>query len=63
MAAMTRRQYLGSGATLGAGLLAAACDLVGSTGGAVAPDAPQESQPAIAKPPGVPSQTKQSVAV
>ena len=63
MAAMTRRQYLGGSAALGAGLLAAACDVVGSAGGEVAPDATQETRPAIAKPPGVPNQTKQTVAV
>ena len=63
MAAMTRRQYLGGSAALGAGLLAAACDVVGSAGGDVAPDATQETRPAIAKPPGVPNQTKQTVAV
>ena len=58
MAVMTRRQCLGGGAALGAGLLAAACDVVGSRGGEVVPDAPQETRPAIAKPPGVPNQTK-----
>ncbi len=58
MAVTTRRQYLGSGAALGVGLLAAACDVVGSLGGEVAPDATQETRPAIAKPPGVPNQTK-----
>ena len=63
MAAMTRRQYLGGSVALGAGMLAAACDVVGSAGGDVAPDATQEARPAIAKSPGVPNQTKQTVAV
>ena len=62
MAVMTRRQYLGGGAALGAGLLAAACDVL-DRGGEIVPDATQETRPAIAKPPGVPNQTKQSVAV
>ncbi len=63
MAVTTRRQCLGSGAALGAGLLAAACDVVGSLGGEAAPEPTQAPRPAIAKPPGLPNQTKQSVAV
>ena len=63
MAVMTRRRCLGSGAALGAGLLAAACNIPGSTGAEVAPDATQETRPAVARRPGVPNRTKQSVAV
>ena len=65
MAAITRRQHLGIGAALGAGLLAAACDVLASTGGEVAPDATQETRPAIAKPPGpdLPSQTQRQTPV
>ncbi len=65
MAAMTRRQHLGVGAALGASLLAAACDIAGSTGGEVASDATQETRPAIAKPPGqgLPRQTQRQIPV
>ena len=63
MVAMTRRRCLGGGAALGAGFLAAACDMAESTGGEVVPDATQGTRPAIVKPPGVPNRTKQSVAV
>ena len=63
MALTTRRQYLGGGTALGAGLLAAACDVVGSAGGEVAPDATQETRPAIAKPPGLPRQTQRQIPV
>ena len=64
MAVMTRRQYLGFGAALGVGLLAAACDVFGS-GGEVAPDATQEARPAIAKPPGsdLPRRTQRQIPV
>ena len=65
MATMTRRQYLGIGTALGAGLLAAACDVMGGTSGEVAPDATQETRPAIAKPPGsdLPRQTQRQIPV
>ncbi len=65
MAVMTRRQYLGIGAALGVGLLAAACDVVGGAGGEVAPDATQETRPAIAKRPGpdLPRQTQRQIPV
>ena len=65
MAATTRRQYLAGGTTIGAGLLVAACDIAGSTGGEVAPDAIQESRLAIAKPPGsdLPRQTQRQIPV
>ena len=64
MAVMTRRQCLVV-AALGAGLLAAACDMAERTGGDVAPDATQESRPAIAKPPGsdLPRQTQRQIPV
>ncbi len=62
MPVTTRRQYLSGGAALGAGLLAAACDVFGS-GGEVAPDATQETRPSVARRPGVPNQTKQPVTV
>ena len=62
MPVTTRRQYLSGGAALGAGLLAAACDVFGS-GGEVAPDATQEARPSVARRPGVPNQTKQPVTV
>ena len=65
MAVTTRRQCLGGGTALGAGLLAAACDVVGGAGGEVAPDATQETRPAIAKPPGsgLPRQTQRQIPV
>ena len=65
MALTTRRQCLGGGTALGAGLLAAACDVVGGAGGEVAPDATQETRPAIAKPPGsgLPRQTQRQIPV
>ena len=63
MAAMTRRQHLGIGAALGAGLLAAACDIVP----AGAPQAPQDSQDRPVAPkrpdPGLPRQTQRQVPI
>lgn len=63
MAAMTRRQHLGIGAALGAGLLAAACDIVP----AGAPQAPQEAQDRRVAPkrpaPGLPRQTQRQVPI
>ncbi len=63
MAVMTRRQYLGiGGAALGAGLLAAACDIVPA--GAPSEDAPQEQPPAPKRPDaGLPSQTQRQIPV
>ncbi len=43
--------------------MAAACDVLASTDGESAPDATQKPRPAVAKPPGVPNRTKQSVSV
>ncbi len=65
MAAMTRRQHLAVGAAIGAGLLAAACDMGERTGGEVAPDATRETRPAIAKPPApdLPRQTQRQIPV
>ena len=65
MAAITRRQYLRGSIAIGAGLLAAACDIAGSTGGEVAPDATQETRPAVAKPPGsdLPRRTQRQIPV
>ena len=63
MAVTTRRQYLGIGAALGAGLLAAACDIVP----AGAPQAPQEAQDRPVAPkrpdPGLPRQTQRQVPI
>ena len=63
MAVTTRRQYLGIGAALGAGLLAAACDIVP----AGAPQAPQDSQDRPVAPkrpgPGLPRQTQRQVPI
>lgn len=63
MAAMTRRQHLGIGAALGAGLLAAACDIVP----AGVPQAPQDSQDRPVAPkrpdPGLPRQTQRQVPI
>ncbi len=60
MAVMTRREYLGIGAALGVGLLAAACDLVP----AGAPQAPQGG-PVVPKRPdaGLPRQTQRQIPV
>ena len=62
MALTTRRQCLGGGTALGAGLLAAACDVVGSAGGEVAPDATQD-RPVVAGRPGLPRQTQRQIPV
>ncbi len=63
MTATTRRDYLGIGAALGAGLLAAACDIAP----AGAPQDPQDSQdrPAVPKrpDPGLPRQTQRQVPI
>ena len=63
MAVRTRRQYLGIGAALGAGLLAAACDIVP----AGTPQAPQEAQDRPVAPkrpdPGLPRQTQRQVPI
>ncbi len=63
MVAMTRRQYLGIGAVLGAGLLAAACDIVP----AGAPEEPQEPQDRPVAPkrpdPDLPRQTQRQIPV
>ena len=60
MAVMTRRQCLGGGAVLGAGLLAAACDFVPAS-------APQDSQDQPVAPkrpdPGLPRQTQRQVPI
>ena len=63
MTATTRRDYLGIGAALGAGLLAAACDIAP----AGAPQDAQDSQdrPAVPKrpDPGLPRQTQRQVPI
>ena len=63
MAVTTRRQCLGGGAVLGAGLLAAACDVVP----AGAPHASQETQGRLAVPkrpsPDLPRQTQRQVPI
>ncbi|MAG37227.1 MAG: hypothetical protein CL878_13415, partial [Dehalococcoidia bacterium] len=62
MAPRSRRQYLGGATSLGASLLATACDAL-SSGSDVAPTAAPETLPAISRRPGVPSQTKPQVPV
>ena len=62
MAVTTRRQYLGIGAVLGAGLVAAACDIVPA--GAPSEDTPQEQPVAPKRPdPGLPRQSQRQIPI
>ena len=71
MAAITRRQHLAGGVAIGAGLLAAACDVFGpaddeappSGAGPASPAEDRLRLPADSKQPGVPSKAKQPVTV
>ena len=71
MAAITRRQHLAGGVAIGAGLLAAACDVFGpaddeappSGAGPTSPAEDRLRMPADSKQPGVPSKAKQPVTV